>query len=161
MVADPERESADAVRQEAADEPSNDAGTTGSGSAERRRPIGMIVAIGAALLALGAAWVLASPVGAAADDSFHLASLWCAPTAPDDACTNLGDAFAAGKDFVEVPVEITFEAHCFAFNPFASAACPGVVESGTTARALANDGIYPGLYYACLLYTSPSPRDHG
>ena len=53
MVADPERESADAERQEASDDPSNDAETTGSGSAERRRRIGMIVAIGAALLALG------------------------------------------------------------------------------------------------------------
>ena len=150
MVADPERESADAERQEASDEASNDAETTGSGSAERRRRIGMFVAIGAALLALGVAWVLASPVGAGPDDSFHLASIWCAPTAPDDACTNLGDAFAAGKDFVEVPVEITFEAHCFAFDPFTSAACPGVVESGATARALANDGIYPGLYHAVM-----------
>ena len=124
MVADPERESGEPERQEAPDEPSSDSGTTGSGSAERRRRIGMIAAIGAALVALGAAWVLASPVGAAADDSFHLASIWCAPTAPDDACTNVGDAFAAGKDFVEVPVEITFEAHCFAFDPLTSAACP-------------------------------------
>ncbi len=150
MVADPERESGEPERHEAADERSTGAETIDSGEPAQPRRIGMIAAIGAALLALGAAWVLASPVGAGPDDSFHLASIWCAPTAPDDACTNLGDAFAAGKDFVEVPAEITFEAHCFAFNPLASADCPGAVESGTTARALANDGIYPGLYYAVM-----------
>jgi hypothetical protein len=150
MVADPERESGEAARDE------SDDGTAGSdlveptGAVDVRRRIGLVVAVGAALAALGLAWVLASPVGAAPDDSFHLASIWCAPTAPDDACTNLGDAYAAGKDFVEVPAEIAFPAHCFAFDPFVSAACPGAIEPGTTARALANDGIYPGLYHAVM-----------
>jgi hypothetical protein len=146
MMVDPERESGEA---EAAVEPDSagDVEPTG-GSSARRLPL--IAAVVAALVAVGVAWILASPVGAGPDDSFHLASIWCGPTAPDDACTNLGDAFAAGKDFVEVPAEIAFPAHCYAFDPFVSAACPGAIEPGTTARALANDGIYPGLYYAVM-----------
>jgi hypothetical protein len=108
-----------------------------------------VVVLGA-LAVLGAAWTLASPVGAAPDDGFHLASIWCSPLAPDDACTNLGDAFAAGKDFVDVPAEIGSGAHCYAFDPFRSAACQGAIESGTTEQALANDGIYPGLFYAVM-----------
>jgi hypothetical protein len=118
--------------------------------ARRRRRIGGAVLVAVALAVLGAAWTLASPVGSGSDDSFHLASIWCSSTAPDDACTNLGDAFAAGKDFVEVPAEIAQGAHCYAYNPFASAACQGAIEPGTTERALANDGIYPGLFHAVM-----------
>jgi hypothetical protein len=115
----------------------------------RRRTLGAVLVVGA-LAVLGAAWTLASPVGAAPDDGFHLASIWCSPTAPDDACTNLGDAFAAGKDFVDVPAEIGPEAHCYAYDPYRSAACQGAIEPGTTVRALANDGIYPGLFHAVM-----------
>lgn len=103
-----------------------------------------------ALAVLGIMWTLAAPIGAAPDDGFHLASIWCSPTAPDDACTNLGDAFAAGKDFVDVPAEIGPGAHCYALDPTASAACQDEIERGTTVRSLADDGIYPGLYYTVM-----------
>lgn len=157
MLSDPESESGADERGEADHEAvsADDVATTDSlvidvAPIDTRPRIAFIVAICVALGALGAAWMLASPVGAGPDDSFHLASIWCSPTAPDDACTNLGDAFAAGKDFVEVPAEIAFQAHCFAFNPVASAACPGAIEPGTTLRSLANDGIYPGLYHSVM-----------
>jgi len=115
-----------------------------------RRRIWSIAAVGLALAVLGAMWTLASPIGAGPDDGFHLASIWCSPTAPDDACTNLGDAFAAGKDFVEVPAEIGPGAHCYAFDPYKSAACQSAIQPGTTVRSLANDGIYPGLFHAVM-----------
>jgi len=121
-----------------------------AGDVSRRRRIGIVVSVGLALAVLGAAWTLASPVGAGPDDGFHLASIWCSPTAPDDACTNLGDAFAAGKDFVEVPAEIGPGAHCYAFDPYRSAACQDAIEPGTTVQSLANDGIYPGLFHAVM-----------
>ncbi len=109
-----------------------------------------VVAVVLALVVLGAMWTLAAPIGAAPDDGFHLASIWCSPTAPDDACTNLGDAYAAGKDFVEVPAEIGPGAHCYAFDAYRSAACQGAIEPGTRVRTIANDGIYPGLFHAVM-----------
>lgn len=120
------------------------------GEAGNRRRIGFGVAVAVAVAVLGASWILGSPVGAGPDDGFHLASIWCSRTAPDHACTNLGDAFAAGKDFVEVPAEVGPEAHCYAFDPFQSAACQDSIEQGTMVRSLANDGIYPGLFHAVL-----------
>lgn len=135
------------------DPPDADAGAASgdlrADSGARRRLV-FLVAVAVAVAVLGAAWTLASPVGAAPDDGFHLASIWCSPTAPDDACTNQGDAFAAGKDFVEVPAEIGPAAHCYAFDPYQSAACQDAIESGTRVRSLANDGIYPGLFHAAM-----------
>jgi len=44
----------------------------------------LVALLGAALALLG--WGLASPVGSAQDDDFHLATIWCSPFAADPLC---------------------------------------------------------------------------
>ena len=108
-----------------------------------------------ALAVLGAAWTLSSAIGSSPDDDFHLASIWCSTTAPDDACIDRGASELVGQKYVDIPAEIGPEAiFCFAGIAENSAACqPSVVETGTLSRSLANDGLYPGLYYELMGFT--------
>ena len=117
--------------------------------AVRRHGTAIVVVLAAAVL--GAAWTLASPVGSAPDGQFHLASIWCSPTAPDDACTELVVGIGDGTMLVNVPVEIgPTTVSCFAGSPDLSAsACPPI-EGATEELAVANDGRNPGWYYAAL-----------
>ncbi len=109
-----------------------------------------VVAGAVAIAVLGAVWTAASPVGSGPDDTFHLASIWCSATAPDDACNDLGGSFAAGKTFVDIPAEVSEQAHCYVYQPEESAECVDELESGTFVRSIADDGLYPGLYHDAL-----------
>jgi len=82
--------------------------------------------LAAARLVLGAiaaavaltAWALTGPVGAAPDDDFHLASLWCAPTASADFCEPLPDGERG-----EVRLAVAGGSRCFVIDEAASGAC--------------------------------------
>jgi len=100
-----------------------------------------------ALVALGLAWSLASPAGAAPDDDFHLASIWCA-TGDPSFCRKTGDEIESGIERVEVIPELGAGLICFAHAPRVSAACQTAARR-TNARGFsrANDGLYPGGFY--------------
>jgi hypothetical protein len=99
------------------------------------------------LLVALAAWAVASPVGAAPDDDFHLASIWCA-TGDESRCV----VDPAG-DEVTVPSAL-LGASCFAFDADQSAECQdGLDFTGspdrTTDRANLH-GAYPPVFHAAL-----------
>lgn len=97
-----------------------------------------------AFVGLGS-WALASPVGAAPDDDFHLASIWCAWGEEAGQC----EAGASAGERA-VPAEITYSALCFAKQPEQSAACAVSDDSNvSTARGnFANS--YPPIFYATM-----------
>lgn len=90
------------------------------------------------------AWALASPVGAAPDDDFHLVSTWCAVE---------GDYCAPGTapNNREVP-EGLLDASCYAHDPESSAGCQGGVSFDPENTQLTDRGnfvgAYPPVYYA-------------
>lgn len=69
-------------------------------------------------LTLGA-WSLASPVGAAPDDDFHLASIWCGSGERDGLCEP-----GSSDRTRRVPEKIVF-AVCYAYSETTTAACQG------------------------------------
>ncbi len=103
-----------------------------------------------ALLVLGLCWTLASPIGASPDDDFHLSSIWCSATAPAELCRPGPAPSKDGVRSVRVAAQLGPKAACFAFHPEQSAACQGDIREGSTARSRANDGLYPGGYYALM-----------
>jgi hypothetical protein len=107
----------------------------------------LLIAVGSALLVLGACWSIASPVGSSPDDDFHLGSIWCSGPAPDDGCGRATEEVADGNRSVAVPAEIGPGATCFAFDATASAACQDQIPIGERAASRANDGLYPGGFY--------------
>jgi hypothetical protein len=99
------------------------------------------------LLAALAAWAVASPVGSAPDDDFHLASIWCA-TGDDERC--IADP---GGEQVTVPAAL-IEAACYAFEAEQSAGCQDRLDffgspDLTTDRANLH-GAYPPVFHAAL-----------
>jgi len=121
---------------------------------------GRLAVLVAALLMLGLAWALASPVGASPDDDFHLASIWCSATAPEDTCVPGQDSLAEGFRSVFVPVGISPAQLCYVFNPSVSGACGVAPRDTTLSASRANDGLYPGGYYVAmgLLVTEATSR---
>lgn len=114
--------------------------------ADRRRARLVALAVVVALGVLGATWTLASPVGSSPDDDYHLASIWCSSSAPDDECLDFGWSYSPRLTFVEVPAEVG-PMWCYAGRSTTSAACVDEIEPGTVARTVADNGLYPGLYY--------------
>lgn len=100
-----------------------------------------------AFLTLGA-WALASPVGAAPDDDYHLTSIWCATGNPD--------ACLPGTDSLNRRVgEALIYAPCYAFDEDKSAACQEPYFAGKYVPDMLNDrgnfeGAYPPLYYKAM-----------
>jgi hypothetical protein len=111
--------------------------------------LGLVAASMVALVLVGLAWSLASPVGSSPDDDFHLASIWCA-TGDADRCVRTGVELEEGVERVRVTPGLPAGLPCFAMAPAASAACQVVPEpdspSGLT-LSRANDGLYPAGYY--------------
>lgn len=94
-----------------------------------------------AFLGLGG-WALGSPVGAAPDEDFHLASTWCGWGEREGLCES-GDQ----QGVWAVPQQLVLAAHCYAFQPEQSAACVPTDDAmlGTTR---VNAGYSPPLFYA-------------
>ena len=100
------------------------------------------------LLVLGA-WSLASPIGAAPDDDFHLTSTWCANAERTDLC----EPGPAVDERIVAPAVLL--APCFSQDPEVSAACQddylglGSEPSVTTHRGSFQNN-YPPLFYAVM-----------
>jgi len=97
-----------------------------------------------ALLAL-LAWMFASPIGAGADDDFHLVSTWCASPVAAEFCAPTGD-----PDTRDVPDDLV-EVACFVGNPERSAACQAELWASDTRIDTDRgnwDRQYPPVYYA-------------
>lgn len=100
----------------------------------------------AIFVSLGA-WALASPVGAAPDDDFHLASIWCGDGPREGLCETGSD----GRHWL-VP-DKTITSTCYAFHTETNASCQGpryldegyrLQESG---RLNAGSTQYPSGFY--------------
>lgn len=92
------------------------------------------------------AWALASPIGAAPDDDFHLVSTWCAT---DSAYCDPGQSSAT-----RVVPEALLQSHCYAQDALQSAACQDSI-SWTEAPSVETKrgnfvGAYPPVYYAVM-----------
>ena len=118
-------------------------------SATRR----LVLAVLTALLAFAGlgAWAIASPVGAAPDDDYHLASIWCA----------LGDreGLCAPGDIEQervVSERLIKSSACFAQHSERSAQCP-LDDSRTIHTERGNFvGAYPPVFYAVMgVFASP------
>lgn len=90
-------------------------------------------------------WALASPVGAAPDDDYHLASIWCAWGTAENVCEPGSEATVR-----EVPSWLVLSAHCYAANEEQSAACvPEDEELMGTTRSNVMGG-YPPIFYSVM-----------
>jgi hypothetical protein len=105
------------------------------------------VAVGVlALVVVGVAWTLASPIAASPDDDFHLASIWCAGGDPN-VCRRTGET-REGIETVLVSPAIGQGMGCYHPLPDTSAACQTeVLTQSGLAPSRANDGLYPGGFY--------------
>lgn len=97
------------------------------------------------------AWAIASPVGAAPDDDFHLASIWCSLGDREGLC-------AEGTNPTEriVPSRLLESSKCFKQKPTVSAACP--LDDRTTMLTSRGNfaGNYPPVFYATMgIFASP------
>ena len=97
------------------------------------------------ILALGS-WALASPVGSAPDENFHLTSIWCANAARTDLCKPATDP---SERFV--PPATVF-ASCFAGDATLTAICQDpIMARGSEPTVKTNSGSfennYPPLFY--------------
>ncbi|MGD9606266.1 MAG: DUF2142 domain-containing protein [Leucobacter sp.] len=97
-----------------------------------------------AFIGLGA-WAIASPVGAAPDDDFHLASIWCGLGEREGLC-ELGDE----ANERTVPERLIEASQCFAHVHTKSADCD-ISDEPTVSTERGNFmGNYPPLYYSVL-----------
>jgi hypothetical protein len=106
-------------------------------------------------VALGA-WAFTSPVGSSPDDSFHLASTWCAGGDRPGLC-------APGNTASERRVDAALvRAQCYAYDPKVSAGCQADQNLFSENRTVsAKQGVwnggYPPVYYAVMnLFASPN-----
>jgi hypothetical protein len=115
-----------------------------------RRRLATGLAVSLALLLVGACWSLASPLGASPDDDFHLATIWCSPTAPDDKCEDTGRRPFPNQIEVMVP-RIIAQAYvdCYYGDPTIAATCqPPAEQWAVPTVSRADDDSYPGGYHA-------------
>ncbi len=116
------------------------------GTAARPRLRLLILAPVFALIAL-VCWSFASPIGAAPDDNFHLASIWCGLGDRAGLC----ESVPGQSDERKVPIAIIDSSSCYAGKPDQSAGCltKGVTDNdrlAATSRGNFN-GTYPPVYY--------------
>ena len=110
----------------------------------------LVSAIAVPLLAIAAlsSWAFASPIGAGADDDFHLSSIWCGGLEAENLCEP-----AAAADEREVSRDLFRNAHCYFGQPAVSASCQGeYLGDDLTEDVQATDrgnfaGLYPPVYY--------------
>ncbi len=95
-------------------------------------------------------WALASPVGAAPDDDYHLASIWCAQGERGGVCVDPGVEPAT----LLVPAPVVQSAVCYAFKADVTADCQDEVLTSTELAGTQHinqiDGLYPGAYYTAM-----------
>lgn len=118
---------------------------------DRLKQILLAATIGVfAFIGLGA-WALASPVGSAPDDDFHLASIWCSLGDREGLC-------APGESEQErvVSERLIYSSGCYAYHPDRSAQCP-ILDEPVVNTARGNfAGNYPPLFYAVMgVFASP------
>lgn len=135
---------------------SNEAPQDADGQSVPQRPLAKHLIIGVltalfAFIGLGS-WALASPVGAAPDDDYHLVSIWCALGDREGLC-------APGEEVDErVVTERLVEASlCFAYDPEQSAEC-NLNDTATVSTKRGNfEGAYPPLFYSTMgVFASPN-----
>jgi len=98
-----------------------------------------------ALVLVGVAWSLASPVGASPDDDFHLATIWC-DTGDRTFCRHTGVELERGIERVLVAPELA--PPCYGLRPDVSAGCLAETAKRTgLVPGRANDGLYPGGFH--------------
>ncbi|MGI8392666.1 DUF2142 domain-containing protein [Leucobacter sp. W1038] len=103
-----------------------------------------------AFIGLGA-WAIASPVGAAPDDDYHLASIWCAWGERADLCAP-GDT----EDERVVPERLVEASDCFWGSAEKSAACWVTDETDVSTSRGNFTGHYPPVFYAVMgMFASP------
>lgn len=100
-------------------------------------------------------WAMASPVGSAPDDDFHLASIWCAGGEQAGVC----EAVEGQPEVRAVPIEIANTSECYRFDREVSAACADafVADSANPAGELVGTLrvnevllLYPNGYYSAM-----------
>lgn len=107
----------------------------------------LVLAVLTALLAFAGlgAWAIASPVGAAPDDDYHLASIWCSLGDREGLCAE-GDS----ADERTVPEELLERSRCFAQHAERSAQCD-IDEGARISTDRGNFvGAYPPLFYSVM-----------
>ncbi len=103
-----------------------------------------------AFVGLGA-WAIASPVGAAPDDDFHLASIWCSLGEREGLC-----AEANAVDERTIPARLIESSRCFSFDQEQSAQCPLNDEDRITTSRGNFAGNYPPVFYSVMgVFASP------
>jgi hypothetical protein len=117
--------------------------------ARRRAPpvrILLTVACCAALVLVGIAWALASPLGSIHDEDFHLASIWCKRS--DAAiCRHTGAQIEEGIERVLVVPELG-RMSCWGQSWDESAGCQAALRARAgQVPGRANDGLYPNGFY--------------
>lgn len=109
----------------------------------KRMTLAVVTAL-VGFVSLGA-WAIASPVGAAPDDDFHLASIWCGLGERDGLCAP-GDA----ANERTVPERLIASSGCFASESRQSAQCP-VDDLTQVSTARGNfEGNYPPVFYSVM-----------
>jgi hypothetical protein len=95
-------------------------------------------------------WALASPVGAGADEDYHLVSIWCAQGENPGFCEPVGN-----PSLRRVPLTFVFSALCYRESTATSASC---MKTATVNGLKGDDGVvtfrgnfagsYPPVYYS-------------
>lgn len=106
----------------------------------------LLVVVTAALgfISIGT-WAIASPVGAAPDDDFHMASIWCSLGERQGLC-GLGEA----ENERIVSERFSMSPYCFAGMPEESAACEVDDEAMVPTTRGNFAGNYPPVFYAVM-----------
>nr|WP_194948321.1 DUF2142 domain-containing protein [Actinomyces trachealis] len=108
-----------------------------------RRALGVVAVL--ALLVTGIAWALASPTGGTADETYHLASIWCPRPIDSSGCQT---RFVDGEKEILVPAKIAPRDPCFARNSGKTAECTlSLSDSELVYSNRYDDGNYPYGYY--------------
>ncbi len=90
-------------------------------------------------------WALASPVGSAPDDDYHLASIWCAGGEREGICEA-----GAQPDSRVIPEWLNLSTHCFAYQEEVSAACVPVRDATIDTTRGNFAGAYPPVFYTAM-----------
>jgi len=103
-----------------------------------------------AFFIVGSSWAVASPVGSAPDDDYHLASIWCAQGDREGLCLDTG---LTPPKYIVVAGAVN-SAFCFATNSSVTGECADAELSSAelilTDRLNNIQQLYPGGYYSAL-----------
>lgn len=103
--------------------------------------------VGLAFIVTGVAWSVASPIGSAADDGFHLGSIWCA-WGPSDSCQE-GEWNDEVQSRFRAPAII--QRACYVWENESSAACINDVHDTLVPTLASVDGTrYPLGFHAVM-----------